>query len=133
MPLQTETARAQTAGACGDVLGCPTKKEHTMSDELDDRIDIDLFFSLSYANYLVLHRSLLQSMPKEWQYEFVALVQQMDHHFRDVEQAPGYKVWAVGDDGRRIREPLPHYNRGRTFIAGSDDASWAAPNRKGAR
>ena len=41
-------------------------------------IDIDLWFGLSYSNYLVLQRSILQSMPKEWQHRFTAIIDEMN-------------------------------------------------------
>lgn len=52
-------------------------------------------FSLSYANYMVFHRTLLQSMPQEWQSKFVALVDQIDDAFRHVPQAEVYDVTAA--------------------------------------
>lgn len=52
-------------------------------------------FGLSYANYLVIPRTLLQSMPQEWQVKFVALLDEMDEAFQHVPQAECYKVEAV--------------------------------------
>ncbi|MFG3046298.1 hypothetical protein ACGFZR_15380 [Streptomyces sp. NPDC048241] len=135
-------------------------------------------FGLTYANYLVLPRTLLQSMPGEWQTQFVALLDQLDDAFDHIPQAEGYKVeaatehevsdltdaqmaqlgitedWYRGEtppegldaddlkeweaehedpegptyhrDGQEINggdlvmvpavDPVPHYNRGRTYI-----------------
>lgn len=120
-------------------------------------------FGLSYANYLVLPRTLLQSMPEEWQAKFVALVNELYSAFRHVEQAQCYDVTPgvereIGelteaeraklgitviqepdlddeDDDRpalysyrgeeyegweRViwptEDPVPHYNRGRTYV-----------------
>ena len=50
------------------------------------------FFGLSYSTYLVLHRSLLQSMPGDWQARFVALMEQMREAFRHVEQTECYDL-----------------------------------------
>lgn len=50
------------------------------------------YFGLSYANYLVLPRSLLQSMPDEWQRRFVTELRELNHEFWHVEQAPEYHV-----------------------------------------
>ena len=36
---------------------------------------IHWYFGLSYANYLVLPRSVLQSMPIKWQEDFVKLLE----------------------------------------------------------
>lgn len=41
-------------------------------------LDIDTWFSLSYSNYLVLQRSILQSMPVDWQYRFTAIIDEMN-------------------------------------------------------
>lgn len=82
----------------------------------EPHIDIHTWFSLSYASYLVLNRSLLQSMPIEWQWRFVGCLTEMEEHFGEAMWGPTYKVQAVDDDGKRIPDPIPHYNRGRTFI-----------------
>ncbi|MFF3928195.1 hypothetical protein [Streptomyces hirsutus] len=135
-------------------------------------------FGLTYANYLVLPRTLLQSMPDAWQTRFVALLDEMTEAFEHVPQAEAYKVeaaeehtvsemteaqlkaagitedWYAGEkppeglasdeltewqnqheqlspdyydaDGNELDEhsrvllpaadPVPHYNRGRTYI-----------------
>lgn len=135
-----------------------------MSTETDiPATDIHTWFGLTYSNYLVLPRTLLQSMPEEWQHRFTAIVDEMQAAFANVSQAEVYKVEAAeeheyGDltDAQRARlriirhdenfgmdcndlvtfeddermdiepderilipcaDPLPHYNRGRTFIA----------------
>jgi len=54
--------------------------------------DIHTSFGLSYANYLVLPRTLLQSMPEEWQHRFVSMVDELQAAFRHVEQAQCYDV-----------------------------------------
>ncbi len=143
-----------------------------------DKEAVQLHFSLSYANYLVLPRTLLQSMPAVWQARFVALLDELHEAFQHVPQAEAYDVTAgtvheVGDlddaqlkllgiakdwyrgeeppdgldaedlakwkevhedpegptysrDGQELdsdhrvlipgEDPVPHYNRGRTFI-----------------
>ncbi len=57
--------------------------------------DVHTWFGLSYSNYQVLHRTLLQSMPDEWQHRFVTCLEELRGAFRHVEQAPGYEVNAV--------------------------------------
>lgn len=74
-------------------------------------------FGLSYANYLVLHRTLLQSMPEEWQYRFTAMIAELERAFAHIEHPQRYTVNVRGEGGRFARDPIPHYNRGRTFIA----------------
>jgi len=46
--------------------------------------DVHTFFGLSYANYLVWPRSIMQSMPDEWQKRFCRLAIELDEA---VEQA----------------------------------------------
>jgi len=53
------------------------------------------WFGLTYANYLVLPRTLLQSMPDVWQVKFVHLLREMDEAFEHVPQADAYKVGAA--------------------------------------
>lgn len=54
--------------------------------------DIHTAFGLSYSNYLVLPRTLLQSMPAEWQHQFTALLDQYNDAFAHVDQAETYIV-----------------------------------------
>lgn len=63
--------------------------------QIDNRPDIHTWFGLSYSPYLVLPRTLLQSMPPEWQREFVAKLDELREAFAHVEQADCYKVEAA--------------------------------------
>jgi hypothetical protein len=56
---------------------------------------IHTWFGLTYSNYLVLPRTLLQSMPDLWQAKFVALLEEMQRAFAHVDQAEAYKVEAA--------------------------------------
>lgn len=128
----------------------------------DGRLDgpIHLWFGLTYSNYLVLHRSMMQSMPEQWQARAVALFTELDEAFVDVERAPFYivkpareieygdltpaarKLIGVTKHGSAYcddegvehegwertlipigRDPVPHYNRGRTYIPPAGDLS----------
>lgn len=84
--------------------------------------EIHGWFELTYANFLTIPRALLQSMPEEWQERFVTLLHELEHHYGretlDELMPSAYTVTAVDDTGRFIRNPCPHYNRGRTFIPG---------------
>lgn len=79
------------------------------------------WFGLSYANFLVMPRSLLQSMPDEWQEEFAEMLGQFCAHWRSLPrdfQPDEYRVQPVRD-GKLARWSafrLPHYNRGRTRV-----------------
>lgn len=56
---------------------------------------IHTWFSLSYSNYLVIPRTLLQSMPAEWQERMVACLTEMQGAFEHVPQAEVYEVKAA--------------------------------------
>ena len=80
-----------------------------------EQVDIHTWFSLSYASYLVVNRSILQSMPEEWQHQFTALLDEMHDRFGHLPW-PTYDVRVRGENGRYEADPIPHYNRGRTYI-----------------
>lgn len=95
------------------------------------------WFSLSYCNYLVLHRTLMQSMPVEWQERMVACLVELDGAFAHVEQPQGFKVEAateceVGDlDSEQLARLgiTEDWYRGETPPAGlvpEDLAAWEA-------
>jgi hypothetical protein len=66
---------------------------------------------LSYANYLVLPRTILQSMPMEWQHRFVELLWECQSACDQAGiETPEYRVHLVRN-GRYVRETLPHYRR----------------------
>ena len=69
------------------------------------------WFGLSYGNYAVLPRTLLQAMPGHWQRRFVALLDEMADATNGIDQAIQYEVRAVGAGHRYERDPLPHYRR----------------------
>lgn len=79
---------------------------------------VHTYFGLTYANYLVLHRTRLQSMPDEWQRKFVALLVELDDALELPEGAHGqsYAVQVREPSGKFGRERIPHYNRGRTRL-----------------
>lgn len=81
LALATEV---ESPGGARRLLGEPVKHEA-----------IHTHFGLSYANYLVVPRSLLQSMPDEWQTRFTALLDQLHAVFRHVDQAEVYEVHAA--------------------------------------
>jgi hypothetical protein len=77
---------------------------------------IHLWFELTYANYLCLPRSVLQSMPDEWQTRFVGCLRELEEAFGHLDW-PSYRVSAIDETtGRFKRDPIPHYNRGRTRL-----------------
>lgn len=77
----------------------------------EDKDYIHAFFGLSYAKYLVLPRSILQSMPEEWQRDFVKLLEQLDTNCTVMNiQMPDYSVSAK-KDGKFIKDPYRDYWR----------------------
>jgi hypothetical protein len=53
------------------------------------------WFGLSYGNYQVLPRTLMQSMPIEWQERMVACLEELHDAFQHVPQAEVYDVTAA--------------------------------------
>lgn len=78
-------------------------------------MDVHAFFGLSYVNYLVMPRSVMQSMPEEWQHAFTALLSECADAFEHLDW-PSYNVKATDECGRFREDPIPHYNRGRTKL-----------------
>lgn len=93
--------------------------------------DIHMYFGLTYAEYLVIPRSVLQSMPEEWQFKFVKLLDELDDtNWRDLLPKGMYSVEYRNYDYEFNEEteseefvwkeqkidPLINYNRGRRNI-----------------
>lgn len=79
----------------------------------------------------VLHRTLLQSMPEEWQERFVACLEELRGAFRYLNGPDEFAVLIRDARGRFAKDPIPHYDRGRTYLeprAPADDpARFADP------
>lgn len=71
------------------------------------------WFELSYAQYLTIPRSALQSMPDEWQSEFVALLEELDETIDWRPKDGRYWVQLKDKRGRYVADPLMDYERGR--------------------
>lgn len=75
----------------------------------DDPEPIHLWFNLTYSSYLVLHRTMLQSMPQEWQARFVRCLGELEdalgHHAPDDDFKVELESGATDD--------LADYERGR--------------------
>lgn len=67
----------------------PEVESRTPDDEAIHR-----WFGLSYSSYLVVPRTMLQSMPGAWQVAFVDLLDEMNEAFHAVSQAEVYEVIA---------------------------------------
>ncbi|MET9138866.1 hypothetical protein [Streptomyces parvulus] len=55
------------------------------------------WFSLSYSNYQVLHRTLMQSMPVAWQERMVACLEELRDAYEHIDQPECFKVEAATD------------------------------------
>lgn len=66
-------------------------------------------FGLTRASYLVVPRRTLQSMPLEWQQQFVALMDEAQAHL-PAEAFPEYTVRRVVN-GKFVADPLRDYRR----------------------
>lgn len=75
------------------------------------------WFGLTYANYLTLPRSVIQSMPAEWQHRLRDLLEDLNEAAGHLDWPYSYRVQAINEQGRFIRDPLPHYRRGRVRVA----------------
>ncbi len=86
------------------------------------------WFELSYAQYLTLPRTALQSMPDEWQARFVACLRELDESF-DWRPRDGYQYWVQirGPKGEfrtlEKQDPFMLYRRGARRIL-----SWQSAN-----
>lgn len=83
------------------------------SHDLDHEA-IHLWFGLSYASYLTIPRSILQSMPDEWQKKFVELLDELDEKVTEEKlELPKYTVSARDARGYFIFDDHRRYDRGR--------------------
>jgi hypothetical protein len=78
---------------------------------VDDYQPIHAWFSLSYANYFVMARSVLQAMPAEWQKKFVVLINELHDTLEyDDEDIREYQVTArQRGTGHYIKDKLANY------------------------
>lgn len=91
-------------------------RRYTISQGAPDG-PIHEMFGLTYANYAVFPRALLQSMPLDWQERFKVVIDEFWEHFGGCDlEAPTYAVQAKGYDGKFVVDPAPHYWRGRTMV-----------------
>ena len=83
--------------------------------KMDEHEPIHTWFELSYAQYLTIPRTVLQSMPIEWQRRFVQCLEELDDSI-DWRPENGDRYWCFlrdVDTGRFKDDPLADYERGR--------------------
>lgn len=75
------------------------------------------WFGLTYASYLVMPRSVLQSMPQDWQERFVVMLQKVAERYTYPQQGYRYNVLLRSEEtGRYSNDPLSRYSRGRRYV-----------------
>jgi hypothetical protein len=67
------------------------------------------WFCLTYANYLVIQRSLMQAMPVTWQRRFVQLMYEVREEFDTDKLCSDFRVNAIDGNGRFVQDPLRFY------------------------
>lgn len=67
------------------------------------------WFGLSYSNYLVLPRSLMQGMPSGWQRRMVRLLDEARQVYDSDKILDRYTVMLRGVGGRFVDDPLANY------------------------
>ncbi len=88
--------------------------------------DVHHWFSLSYSSFAVLPRSIMQSMPDEWQERFVQLMNDLEEAgYSYPEEGKTYNVLLRDKEtGRLSVDPLGQYDRGRRRVEPSEEP-WA--------
>lgn len=94
------------------------EQQKEIDDHMYDHEAIHLWFSLTYANYLVLPRVALQSMDNKWQKKFVLLLNEMEESLPEYNelQPDKYQVNCKNYNGKFVADKFPHYQRGRAKL-----------------
>lgn len=90
-----------------DLFGLPTE---------DQGEAIHAWFELTYAQYLTIPRSVLQSMDKKWQSKFVALLEELDETIDWRPKSGRYWVQLKDAKGRYVHDEFMDYQRGRRKV-----------------
>ena len=72
----------------------------------------DVWFELSYAQFLTVPRLVLQSMPNDWQKRMIVLLNEMDETFDWRPEDGKYWVRLKDNKGKFKHAPLNDYRRG---------------------
>jgi len=76
------------------------KRKYYHANDIDP---VHSWFSLSYGNYFVCQRSVLQSMPLEWQKRFVKCLEELDEAADSVGDIPS-EFWVRARKGNKFIE-----------------------------
>ena len=82
---------------------------HDGQEVIERHEHVSYWFGLSYANYYVMPRVILEAMPNEWQEQWVKLVNQIDETFDLSGMVTRYEVRVRGERGRYEPDPLNEY------------------------
>lgn len=83
---------------------------------IDGNEPIHEWFGLTYASYLVLRRSVLQSAPVLLQRRLVAVLNELHDLFGSEAFEGDFTVQVRNDSGRFVEDPYADYERGRRRI-----------------
>lgn len=84
---------------------------------LEAQDPIHNWFELSYAQYLTIPRSVLQSMPQKWQTRFTKCLDELDAALDWRPKEGRYWVQLKDGKGRYLRDLLMDYERGRRNVS----------------
>jgi hypothetical protein len=79
----------------------------------EDAEPLHSWFELSYAQYLTIPQSVLQSMPIKWQQRFVRCLEELNGAIEWRPKDGRYWVRLKDGRGRFVEDPLMDYERGR--------------------
>jgi hypothetical protein len=77
---------------------------------------IHVFFGLTYSSYLVLPRSILQSMPIKWQKKFVDMLVDLEAATCNITDMPSHYTVLAKDGNKFTKDPYRDYERGRRRV-----------------
>ena len=107
-----------------------TESDLKQLSPLGDDDPIHAWFGLTYASYLVLPRSVLQSLPTPLQQQLVDALNAITEHLWPASVPPygTYTVRLRDSHGRFMRDPLRDYERGRRVVTKEDLLTLAGKN-----
>lgn len=80
-----------------------------MNTEVYFESPVHEWFELSYAQYLTIPRSIMESMPEEWQQRMVRCLEELDESFAWRPKEGRYWVQLKNGKGRYVSDPLMQY------------------------
>lgn len=124
---------------CGGPVVCiecahdatPPSEEGTAVSDIVYSVDpIHEWFALSYANYLTIPRSVLQSMSLQWQQRFVQCLRELDATIDWRPKDGQYWVRLKDAAGRCVDDLLMNYERGRRHVPPINEPPAAPPGEE---